>query len=260
MAKFVKSTCKICKFPSMIFYLCPQCEQWLNARYGVRHVTEIWACFLSLVRSNLRLCYWSNLSCDWVRIAWAYSKQDTENGHCAATTAFVIMNFHVQDRSVLLTQHNQNLTANCVFLPSSTLHIDLNWMHYICVFNSLFGLTKYQSSCEFPTQRASNMRSVSRVTSHPVATAAVWKHACIFSRRTVISPFVVVITVYLMLACSGVVFGDVPPSVITPADVHAMYDKPRRWRDIYLFIRCHTQLGAVSSSIITPREVQVIYD
>ena len=43
--------------------------------------------FLSLARSKLRLClanhrpdYWSNLSCDWPSIAWAYSKQETENG------------------------------------------------------------------------------------------------------------------------------------------------------------------------------------
>ena len=47
----------------------------------------IWARFLSLVWSKLRLCsanhrpgYWSNLSCDWLSTAWAYSKQETENG------------------------------------------------------------------------------------------------------------------------------------------------------------------------------------
>ena len=43
--------------------------------------------FLSLARSNLRLCsanhrpgYWSNLSCDWPSTAWAYSEQEIENG------------------------------------------------------------------------------------------------------------------------------------------------------------------------------------
>ena len=43
--------------------------------------------FLSLARGRLRLCsanhrpgHWSNLSCDWPSIAWAYSEQDTENG------------------------------------------------------------------------------------------------------------------------------------------------------------------------------------
>ena len=43
--------------------------------------------FLSLAPSKLRLCsanhragYWSNLPCDWLSIAWAYFKQETENG------------------------------------------------------------------------------------------------------------------------------------------------------------------------------------
>ena len=47
----------------------------------------IWACFLSLAQSKLRLClanhragYISNLPCDWLSIVWAYSEQDTENG------------------------------------------------------------------------------------------------------------------------------------------------------------------------------------
>ena len=47
---------------------------------------EIWARFLSLARSKLRLCsanhrpgYWSNLPCDWLSIVWAYSEQETEN-------------------------------------------------------------------------------------------------------------------------------------------------------------------------------------
>ena len=44
--------------------------------------------FLSLVRSKLRLWsanhragYFSNLACDWLSIVWAYSAQETENGH-----------------------------------------------------------------------------------------------------------------------------------------------------------------------------------
>ena len=43
--------------------------------------------FPSLARSKLRLClanhragYFSNLACDWLSIAWAYSEQETENG------------------------------------------------------------------------------------------------------------------------------------------------------------------------------------
>ena len=43
-------------------------------------------CFLSLAWSKLRLCsanyrpgYWSNLPCDWLSTAWAYSEEETEN-------------------------------------------------------------------------------------------------------------------------------------------------------------------------------------
>ena len=43
--------------------------------------------FLSLAPSKLRLCsanhwpgYWSNLPCDWLSTAWAYSEQQTDNG------------------------------------------------------------------------------------------------------------------------------------------------------------------------------------
>ena len=50
---------------------------------------EIWACFLSLARSKLRLCsannragYLSNLACRWLSIVWAYSQQETENRPC----------------------------------------------------------------------------------------------------------------------------------------------------------------------------------
>ena len=46
-----------------------------------------WARLLSLARSELRLCsanhragYFSNLTCDWLSIVWAYSEQETENG------------------------------------------------------------------------------------------------------------------------------------------------------------------------------------
>ena len=46
-----------------------------------------WTRFLSLARSKLRLRsanhrtgYFSNRTCDWLSIVWAYSEQDTENG------------------------------------------------------------------------------------------------------------------------------------------------------------------------------------
>ena len=47
----------------------------------------IWARFMSLAHSKLRLCsvnhragYFSNLACDWLSIVRAYSKQETGNG------------------------------------------------------------------------------------------------------------------------------------------------------------------------------------
>ena len=52
-----------------------------------KHWLVIWARFLSLARSKLRLCsanhragYFSNLACDWLSIVWAYSEKGTENG------------------------------------------------------------------------------------------------------------------------------------------------------------------------------------
>ena len=64
---------------------CPQHVQWFLSAWGqVSSYTR--AHFLSLARSKLRLCsanhragYFSNLTCDWLSIAWAYSKQETEN-------------------------------------------------------------------------------------------------------------------------------------------------------------------------------------
>ena len=48
---------------------------------------SVWASFMSVAWSKLRLCsanhrpgYWSNLPCDWPSTAWAYSKQETQNG------------------------------------------------------------------------------------------------------------------------------------------------------------------------------------
>ena len=54
---------------------------------GLMSHPPIWARFLSLTQSKLRLCsanhragYFSNLACDWLSIVWAYSEQETENG------------------------------------------------------------------------------------------------------------------------------------------------------------------------------------
>ena len=56
--------------------------------YRLQYSTDLlmWASFLSLAQSKLRLCsanhragYFSNLACDWPSIVWAYSEQETEN-------------------------------------------------------------------------------------------------------------------------------------------------------------------------------------
>ena len=51
-----------------------------------RLLYETRTCFLLNAQSKVRLCsanhragYFSNLACDWLSIAWAYSEQDTEN-------------------------------------------------------------------------------------------------------------------------------------------------------------------------------------
>ena len=55
--------------------------KWCTFFLGLNYT---WACFLSLAQSKLRLCsanhrpgYWSNLPCDWLSTAWAYSEQET---------------------------------------------------------------------------------------------------------------------------------------------------------------------------------------
>ena len=54
----------------------------------------IWARFLTLAQSKLRLCsanlragYLSNLTRDWLSMVWAYSKQKTENGPWLSLTS-----------------------------------------------------------------------------------------------------------------------------------------------------------------------------
>ena len=69
----------------------------LWGRYGL-----IWVRFLSLTRSKVRLCsanhrpsYWSNLTCGWLRTAWAYSEseQETENGPWSVTCGYMFCNY-----------------------------------------------------------------------------------------------------------------------------------------------------------------------
>ena len=64
--------------------------------------SKIWACFLSLAQSKLRLClanhragYFSNLACDWLSIVWAYSEQETENGPWSLLTVVTAVLYSV---------------------------------------------------------------------------------------------------------------------------------------------------------------------
>ena len=57
------------------------CTYWSWRWFYIR------AHFLSLSWSKLRLCsdhhrpgYWSNMPCDWLSTAWAYSEQEIQNG------------------------------------------------------------------------------------------------------------------------------------------------------------------------------------
>ena len=59
------------------------CVVWCGSIYFIWYP----GLFLSLAQSKLRLCsanhragYFNNLTCDWLRIVWAYSEQETENG------------------------------------------------------------------------------------------------------------------------------------------------------------------------------------
>ena len=69
------------------FFIVPLLAPGNPMSEGLKSMGLIWTCFLSLAQSKLRLCsanhrpgYWSNLPCDWLSTAWAYSEQETENG------------------------------------------------------------------------------------------------------------------------------------------------------------------------------------
>ena len=89
---------------SILFWLLSQvpgewpANEWKRYKCDLRWYIEteamVWARFLSLALIKLRLCsanhrsgYWSNLPCDWPSTAWAYSKQETENGPWLRKTA-----------------------------------------------------------------------------------------------------------------------------------------------------------------------------
>ena len=70
---------------------------WVYVQCSTHFFLLVRAHFLSLAQSKLILCsannrpgYWSNLPCDWPSIAWAYSKQETENGPWSGITLVVL--------------------------------------------------------------------------------------------------------------------------------------------------------------------------
>ena len=69
-----------------------------NNQFTVTNIAvTTWVPFLSLAQIKARLCsanhrpgYWSNLPCDWLSTAWAYSEQETGNGpNCKAQNILV---------------------------------------------------------------------------------------------------------------------------------------------------------------------------
>ena len=85
----------------------------------------IWARFLSLARSKLRLCsanhragYFSNLAFDWLSIVWAYSENDTENGPwCILSTVTTGHQYHqISDMIDIRCTKSQNLNDSRMFL------------------------------------------------------------------------------------------------------------------------------------------------
>ena len=89
-------------------------------------IGKYWVRFLSLARSKLRLCsanhrpsYWSNLPCDWLSTAWAYSKQGTEYGPCIFQSRFLLLKMNLNLLLPLLTVKLMTsllcmLTLHCV--------------------------------------------------------------------------------------------------------------------------------------------------
>ena len=95
---------------------------------------HIWARFLSLARSKLRLCsanhrpgYWSNLPCDWPSTVWAYSEQETENGpwwcHCMLWD-HRIQSFDV-DNCDVIWEKRRNREVMAAFMVSGFLQHSL---------------------------------------------------------------------------------------------------------------------------------------
>ena len=81
-------------------------------------------CFMPLAESKLRLCsanhradYFSNLSCDWLSIAWAYSEQESENGPRWYDTLRSLANQIWQEES-----------SSLIIISTLTAIYDINWL------------------------------------------------------------------------------------------------------------------------------------
>ena len=75
------------------------CAWYVVLDYYGRCPSQIWARFLSLAHSKLRLCsanhragYFSNLPCDWLSTVWAYSAQEPENGPWCESSCYCVHN------------------------------------------------------------------------------------------------------------------------------------------------------------------------
>ena len=99
--------------------------------------TMIWAHFLSLTRSKLRLCsanhragYFSKLACDWLSIVCAYSEQNIENGPSSLTRNLGSYKKHVMLWAPNLDSLDYDLHARLTrqLRIESSQDNDLTWM------------------------------------------------------------------------------------------------------------------------------------
>ena len=94
--------------------------QWVKSTENWHLLLLSWARFLSLARSELRLCsanhragYFSNLACDWLSIVWAYSNQKTENRSWSGPWFNIKMSYY---------QHRKSHFGDETVTRSSNLH------------------------------------------------------------------------------------------------------------------------------------------
>ena len=147
-------------------YLIGILKFWPNLR-------DFWTRFLSLARSKLKLCsanhrpgYWSNLPCDWLSTAWAYSEQETENGpwschhlslqglwiFCQTVSTTIIILDKFIDMPVTLVYCHKQECVKCllyskVFIHEVLVHcgmfcIQLHWCDQVTIWHNRYGLMR----------------------------------------------------------------------------------------------------------------------